>query len=67
MPHIKISEADLFSLKALENYALSHNEASETLYILFALVTGTDKSYNALSHPAKMVYLAIAEKEAIHE
>ena len=67
MPHIKISEADLFSLKALENYALSHNEASETLYILFALVTGTDKSYNVLSHPAKMVYLAIAEKEAIHE
>lgn len=67
MPHIKISEADLFSLKALENYALSHNEASETLYILFALVTGTDESYNALSNPAKMVYLAIAEKEAIHE
>lgn len=33
MPHIIISEADLFSLKALENYALSHNEASETLYI----------------------------------
>ncbi len=63
MPHIKISEADLFSLKALENYALSHNEASETLYILFALVTGTDKSYNALSNPAKMVYWAISTKE----
>lgn len=67
MPHIKISEADLFSLKALENYALSHNEASETLYILFALVTDTDEAYDVLSHPAKMVYLAIAEKEAIHE
>lgn len=63
MPHIKISEADLFSLKALENYALSHNEASETLYILFALVTGTDKSYNTLSNPAKMVYWAISTKE----
>ena len=63
MPHIKISEADLFSLKALENYALSHNEASETLYILFALVTGTDDSYNALSHPAQLVYQSIFTKE----
>lgn len=63
MPHIKISEADLFSLKALENYALSHNEASETLYILFALVTGTDESYNALSNPAQLVYQSISTKE----
>ena len=63
MSHIKISEADLFSLKALENYALSHNEASETLYILFALVTGTDESYNALSNPAQLVYQSIFTKE----
>lgn len=53
MKNITLTFADFCSLKALD--------------ILYALIADTDEAYDVLSHPAKMVYLAIAGKEAIHE
>lgn len=67
MKNITLTFADVCGLKALEGCASAHDEYSETLDILYALIADTDEAYDVLSHPAKMVYLAIAEKEAIHE
>lgn len=63
MKNLELTFSDICSLKALEDYAFSLADASETLDILRALVLDTDEAYNSLSHPAKMLYLAISAKE----
>lgn len=63
MPHIKLTNSDIYALEALENITSFYNLCNETFDILHALASGAEEAYDDLSYPAQLVYLSISTKE----
>lgn len=63
MTHIKLTNSDIYALKALENITSFCNLSSETFDILHALASGAEEAYDDLSYPAQLVYQSISTKE----
>ena len=63
MPHIKLTNSDIYALEALENITSFCNLCNETFDILHAIASGAEEAYDDLSYPAQLVYLSISTKE----
>lgn len=63
MPHIKLTNSDIYALEALENITSFCKLCNETFDILHALASGAEEAYDDLSYPAQLVYLSISTKE----